>query len=139
MRRRLILTLIAAVYLISGPAYAVPAEEKAALPREEVATRSVVGIVSGVSPSFIAIEYGIDQAGPSLELAFNIDKSVKVENKRSIKEIAMGDTVEVTYGEITRIAPDGKKLGSKRVAKKVTFMRPAAKPSESSVLTSVEQ
>lgn len=134
MRHFIIAILCAAAALL--PALSFAAAEKPALPHEETASKSVSGIVSGVSANFIAVEYGTAEkgGGAALEMAFNIGKSVAIENKKSIKDIVLGDTVEVNYNEITKFDGEGKKIGVRREAKKVAFLRPAPKTAESAVL-----
>ncbi|MBI5124306.1 MAG: hypothetical protein HZA72_02690 [Candidatus Omnitrophica bacterium] len=137
MLMRFILTLVALVSVTLGLGYyPVIAEEKAPQIKEETVSKSIAGTVAGVSANFIAVEYGADQPGPALEMAFNVGKDVKIENKKSIKEIGIGDTVEVAYSEITKIDQDGKKLGSRRVASKVRFIKAAPKTVETDALVS---
>lgn len=92
-------------------------------PKIEAVNKKVSGEVSGVSNNFIAVVYGRNEkAKSSLEMAFNIGSHVNVMNKKSLKEIGIGDTVEVEYQEITRTEADGKK-SSKSVAQAVNFVK----------------
>lgn len=88
-------------------------------------TKDIEGKVSGISANFIAVVYGENKEA-SLEMAFDLNKNVKVGHKKSLSEIGMGDTVKVDYDEITKTRDDGKKI-SRRVARMVTFLRKAEK------------
>lgn len=135
-RAGLFIFLLVVMGIIPGIAFGqAPPEEK-----EEIARKSVSGEVSGVSANFIAVAYGIkEKEQSSLEMAFDVDKDVKIEHKKSIKEIGLGDTVEVVYDEIKRFDAQGKIKSSRRLARVVVFLRaaPAPKP-ESSVMVSGE-
>ena len=103
-------------------------------PKEEIVTetKDVTGRVSGMSHNFIAITYGQSQDGQAaLEMAFNLDSKIRVGHKNSLKEIKMDDMVQVTYDEITTTKADGSK-SFRRVARVVTFLRPAQKQVEPS-------
>lgn len=136
MRMRFVLMLFVLVFVTLTSAVPAMGAEKVSQAREEIISKSVLGIVTGVSANFIAVEYGSNQPGPATEMAFNVGKDVKIENKKSIKEISMGDTVEIAYSEMTRIDQDGKKLGSRRVANKVRFIKAAPKITDPGVLSS---
>ena len=104
-----------------------PAQENTAEPKEEVANKLISGQVSGISGNFIAVDCGMNPEGTgSREMVFNVDEGVQIEHKKSIKEIGVGDTVDVAYDEITKTAQDGKKT-SKRVARAISFIRAAEK------------
>lgn len=128
--------LLAAMGLIPMIAFGQsPQEEK-----EEKTSKSVSGEVTGVSANFIAVAYGINEKEQSsLEMAFDVDKNVKIDHKKSIKEIGLGDMVEVVYDEIKKIDAQGKVTSSRRLARVVVFLRaaPAPKP-DSSVMVSGE-
>lgn len=112
-----------------------PQEEK-----EEIARKSVSGEVGGISANFIAVAYGMsEKEQSSMEMAFDVDKNVKIEHKKSLKEIGLGDTVEVVYDEIKKIDAQGKVKSSRRLARVIVFVRAAPKTAESSVLQSGEQ
>jgi len=115
-----ILGLAAAALAQTQP---VKAEEKTVTEAKEVE-----GVVSGISGSFIAIVYGENKEA-SLEMAFDLNKNVKVGHKKSLSEIGMGDTVKIDYDQITKTRDDGKKI-SWRVARMVSFLRKADKKPE---------
>jgi hypothetical protein len=96
-------------------------------PKIDAVNKKVTGEVGGISNKFIAVVYGRNEKDKaSLEMAFNIGSHVNIVNKKSMKEIGIGDTVEVEYQEITRTEADGKK-SSKSVAQVVTFLKAGAK------------
>lgn len=135
-RAGLFILLLIFIGLIPGIALGqAPPEEK-----EEIIRKSVSGEVAGVSANFIAVAYGIsEKEQSSLEMAFDVDKNVKIDHKKSIKEIGLGDMVEVVYDEIKKIDAQGKITSSRRLARVIVFLRaaPAPKP-ESSVMVSGE-
>jgi hypothetical protein len=144
MRRRLILiTLVLAVGLVLSLVFAMAIAQVQNSPagtakeKEVVVTMEVSGRVSGLSPNFIAVIYGRDDTGKvSLEMAFNLDKDVKVAHKNSIKEIGLGDEVKITYAEITRFSAEGKMISRRRVAKEVAFVRAAKTEQQTGVVES---
>jgi len=121
MKRALILAA-AAVLMVFNITLA---QETAEAPKTETVSKTVTGIVSGISYNFIAVMFGQDEKGEvAQEMAFNVDKSVKIEHKSDIGSIKAGDTVSVAYEETTQTSKDGVKT-SKRMAKAITFLRPA--------------
>lgn len=104
--------------------------------KKTTVTKKLDGEVAGISADFIAIDCGLNEKKTAArEMAFKLDKNVKVEVKKSIKEIGVGDTVSVTYEEIAET--NGKiirNLG--RTVKSVRFLRPAPKQPEPSELQS---
>ena len=93
--------------------------------KQETAAKDITGTVGGISPNFIAVTLGRGAQGQAaLEMAFNLNKTVKIEHKNSIKDIKLGDTVQVAYDEITTTREDGSK-SIRRVAKSVIFLRQA--------------
>jgi hypothetical protein len=73
---------------------AVKAEE----PKEETLEKTLDGEIAGVSPNFIAIDYGQDEKS-SFEMTFNITKDTRLERIKNIKQLKPGDTVWVSYNE----------------------------------------
>lgn len=87
--------------------------------------KGVSGEVSSVSKDFIAIVYRRDAAkGTEEEVAFPIAKDVKIEHKKSLGQIGIGDMVDVQFEEVTEETKEG--IKSKRVAKVITFLRAAS-------------
>ena len=102
----------------------VKVEEK--VEKIEKVTKEITGEVTGISKNFIAVEYGIDlKEGAALEMAFNIGKDIKIEYKNTLSEIGQGDTVAVTYEEITTKDKEGKIKRIERLPKVIKFMKKA--------------
>jgi len=98
----------------------------------EVTMKELTGVISALSPSFIAIETGVDaQQGAATEAAFNLSKNVRIEHKNSLKEIKVGDIVTVGYEETIETRDDGRKM-RKTSVKTITFLKPA--PAEMTAL-----
>jgi hypothetical protein len=93
---------------------------------KEVTMKKMTGEVEGISQNFISILYSQDKKA-SYEMAFSIDKDVKIENKADLKEISVGNIVIVTYQETTekpKDDKDGKKIKVKnRIVKRIIFVK----------------
>jgi hypothetical protein len=89
--------------------------------------REVQGEVSGIGKDYISVAYNKDlETGTEEEIYLPFDKNdLKLEHKRSLKEIDLWDTVLVQYEETIEEGPEGKK--EKRKAKVVSFVRAATK------------
>lgn len=81
-------------------------------------------------PKFITIT--VDRNNEKIDHVFYIDKDVEIERKKSLKEINVGDTIEITYDviKITEIAQEGaeatgeeEKVKTKRVAKVIRLVK----------------
>jgi len=94
---------------------------------KEVTTKKITGEVMGISRNFIAVFYWKDEKKQdSLEMALNIDKGVKIENKKDLKEISVGNIVTVTYEETTEKRKDdkeGKIKVKNKLVKKIVFIK----------------
>ncbi|MFC1514953.1 hypothetical protein ACFL5X_03530 [Candidatus Omnitrophota bacterium] len=96
---------------------------------EEVITevKEVQGEVSSltprINPQYIGVTYKEEQ-GVAYEIVLCIDEDLELAHKRDLTEIGIGDTVDITYHEITETAKDGKQR-TMRVAKNIRFVRPA--------------
>jgi hypothetical protein len=81
-------------------------------------------------PKFIAITVK-DKDNKNIDYLFCIDKDVKIERTKSLKEINVGDTIEIAYDviKITEIAQEGEveeiktTVKIKRVAKLITLLK----------------
>jgi hypothetical protein len=93
---------------------------------KETAMKKMTGEVQGISRNFISILYAQDEK-TSYEMAFDIDKDVKIENKADLKNINVGNIVTVTYQETTekpKDDKDGKKIKVKnRTVKRIVFVK----------------
>ncbi len=66
-------------------------------------------------------------------MALTMDKDVKIEDRKSLKDIGAGDIVSVSFEETTETKKEGEKDISRvvsRVVKKIRFIRPGAKIQE---------
>lgn len=100
--------------------------------KKKVVVKELQGEVSGISSNFIAIVYGQDKK-TSYEMAFTMDKDVKVEDRKSLKDIGVRDIVSVSFEETTETKKQDDKDISRvvsRVVKKIRFIRPGAKIAE---------
>jgi len=98
--------------------------------------QEVSGEVSAISKDFIAIVYKRDaQRGSEEEIGLPLAKDVRLEHKKSLDEINVGDIVSVQLEEYVDEDESGKKV-NKRRAKIVSFIRAAAKAPEAKILDS---
>ncbi|MCX5693110.1 MAG: hypothetical protein NTX47_05450 [Candidatus Omnitrophica bacterium] len=92
---------------------------------KEVMMKKMTGEVAGISQNFISILYGQDEK-TSYEMAFDIDKDVKIENKEDLKQINIGNIVAVSYEETTEKLKDdkeGKIKVKNRTVKRIVFIK----------------
>ena len=97
---------------------------KANEPKEEILEKTLDGEIAGVSPNFIAIDYGQDEKS-SYEMTFNITKNTRLERIKDIKSLKPGDTVWVSYNE--KIIKNGKETRVKERVLKILRLLNAAK------------
>ena len=91
---------IVLLLFVGGIKIALAQEATGKLKNRDVQSKHMTGEVSGISSSFLALVYAVDEkAKASYEMAFSVDKNVKVEGKDKLSEIAVGDTVSVSYDE----------------------------------------
>jgi hypothetical protein len=103
------------------------AQESKSNIKVEVKLKQVSGIITSVSPSFIAVEAGVNEGKTAaLEAAFNLKKGVRIIHKNSLQELNIGDTVTVSYEETIKKIENGKKSRSTNVIS-ITFLKPAPK------------
>jgi hypothetical protein len=93
-------------------------------PKEETREKTLEGEVAGVSPNFIAIDYGQDSK-TSYEMTFNITKNTRLERIPDVKKLKPGDTVWVSYEET--VIKKGKETWVKQRIVKVLRLLNAAK------------
>jgi hypothetical protein len=93
---------------------------------KEVATKKMTGEVQGISKNFISILYSQDEK-TSYEMAFDVDKDVKIENKKDLKQINIGNIVTVSYEETTEKPKDDKDVKKikvkNRTVKRIIFIK----------------
>ena len=91
--------------------------------------KQVQGQVSSLTPAknpeYIGVDYQEDkETGVAYEIVLAIDKNIKLEHKRSLADIAVGDSVDVTYEEATVTTAEGQQQ-TRRTAKVISFVKPA--------------
>jgi|GEM_PF-2989969 len=98
--------------------------------------KAVQGEVVYLTKDYIAIVYSRDK-GIENEILLPIDKNLKLEHLRSLSNLNVGDTVAVEFLETTEQDQNGK-LKKIRTGTVVTFVRPAQKKPETTILDSEE-
>lgn len=102
-------------------------------PKEEIIEKTLDGTIAGVSPNFLAIDYGQDEK-TSYEMTFNITKDTRLERIKDIRSLKTGDTVWVRYNEkIIKIGKEVRVLD--RVLKVLRFLNAAKVISEPEPVT----
>ena len=103
-------------------------------PDEKVVEKTVSGHVSAVNARFIAVEYARDEAkGTALEMALPIDDAEQEHLKSTLAALSDGDTVLVTYKEISVKDARGDYANARRVATRVSLVARVASPSTDAV------
>ena len=96
----------------------------------KTASGVVSGEISGISEKFISVVYEKDkEKGIEYETLVPIDKDVKIEHKKSLSELKIGDRVSIQYEDVT-VEDSDKQQTLKRKAKIVRFVRSAVKKPE---------
>jgi hypothetical protein len=94
---------------------------------QEIAAKQVTGEVSSIhprkNPRFIGITYA-EGGGAAREMVLFIDKNVGLVHIKSVSDIGIGDSISVTYYEITETNKEGKER-TKRVARVVRLVQKA--------------
>ncbi|MFA5118420.1 MAG: hypothetical protein WC695_06165 [Candidatus Omnitrophota bacterium] len=117
--------IVTALFLLLSVCIAVPASAQEKTGSKETVRKEVTGVISGLSSNFMAVTYGADDPSKgAYEMAFTIDKKIKVEHKNKLSDIKFGDTVTVKYDEITEILDNGRKKRT-FVAQAVMFLKAA--------------
>ena len=94
--------------------------------QELVEYKTVQGQVSGVSATFVAVEYDRDaKSGEVFEMAFPVDDAAKLERIKRLQELKLGDTVLIEYRETMLKDEQGEYAPAKRVATKIALLRTA--------------
>ena len=85
-----------------------------------VSAKTVEGVVSALSPGFIAVVYKTEEDDTvEYEIPFTVTESVKILRKNSIDELSLGDTVKVTYLERSRVGKKVKAHGDDELEKQI--------------------
>lgn len=91
MKRRLAITVVLTGLLMCFPLSILRAQE------EEVATEYSWGVVKSVSSEQLVVtEYDYD-SGEEIDVTYTIDPAAELINVDSLKDIAVGDTVDIEY------------------------------------------
>jgi len=92
-----------------------------------VKLKEVMGEISMITPMDIIITYARDEAKKTeYDMIFPKDPDLKIINKKSLDEIALGDLVAISY-EVRLWTNEEGKDRLKRKVKSVRFIRPAIK------------
>jgi len=102
--------------------------------------KDVQGEISWMNKKYIAVSYNRDlQKGTEEEMLLPIDKGIKLEHKKSLSELKIGDTVRVQYQEDAEVDDQGNQENGRRRATVVSFIKAAANKPELSSAESAAQ
>jgi hypothetical protein len=119
--------IVTALFLLLSVCIAATALAQEKTANKETVRKEVTGVVSGLSSNFMAVTYGGDDPSQgAYEMAFTIDKKIRVEHKNKLSDIKFGDTVTVKYDEITEELDNGRKIRT-FVAQAVMFLKAASR------------
>ena len=97
--------------------------------KEHVQMKTITGLVSGIGPGFIAVEFQRDEkTGASLEMALPVDPHTKFQSVESLKSLTLGDTVMVECQETTSKDSHGDYTRVKRAATAIALLKRAPAP-----------
>jgi hypothetical protein len=100
--------------------------------QRSVAGKVVEGEISGLGKDYISIIYKKDaEKGAEYEILLPLDDEVQLVHKKSIKDLRVGDRVNIEFDEVTESRDSGEKVTFK--CKKLSFVKPADKKSEDTV------
>jgi hypothetical protein len=102
-------------------------------PRVTTVIKELQGELSGIGHNSLSITYQRDtEKGIEYDMLFYLDKkNIKLQHKKSLSEINLGDMVNVSYDEVNEETDGG--IKTKRIAKEVSFIRAAPKKVEQDV------
>ena len=116
----------------AGKAQAVQMEQKSHEKEkdEKVEYDTTTGVVTGLGSRFIAVEYRRDNKhGASFEMAFPVDEQVVFSRVKALRDLKLGDTVEIEYQTVSSNKSEkGEYTDIRRVATRIGLLRNA--PSE---------
>jgi hypothetical protein len=90
----------------------------------KVEEKQISGEIANLSPRGAPVQIAVCGKEDNTDYYFKIAEDVKLENKRDLKQFSPGDTVGITYEEITVIKKNGKQEIS-RIATQIQFISPA--------------
>jgi len=86
--------------------------------------KSITGEITALDYNFIAVTYRKDEKrGIEYEIAFPLNKDVKVINRKGLNELLIGDIITLTYDEINMTGKDGIKR-RKRILRTIKVLSP---------------
>jgi ribosomal protein S17 len=89
--------------------------------------KEIQGEVVSISKKYIAVVYARDsKKNEEYEILLPIDEDTKVERMNSLKDLKIGDTVDITFEE-ENVAVEKGEGKTSRKAKVVSFVAPALK------------
>lgn len=127
--------LIMGMFIHSGICVAQTADDAVAASgsTEISVTKEVQGEVGWKSKNKFSVVYMSNEESDQ-EILFLVDNPVSVVHKKTLDEIAVGDTVRVVFDETVRDTPDGQV--TRIHPKEVIFVRSGKTEAESGVLVS---
>lgn len=94
------------------------------------ASGEISGEISAIGRDFISVIYKRDEKkGAEYEVLVPIDAGTKLERKRSLSELNLGDTVNIQFEDMT-LEDAGREKNMERKAKVISFVRPAVRKPE---------
>lgn len=128
------IVLMGVFILFSGLICSANAAEKNKEGKEEkvlkTQTKEVTGEISAIGKDFIAIIYERDERkSVEYEMLVPIDTTTKLERKKSLSELNIGDTIRIQCEDMTLEDASGEKK-MERKAKVISFVSPAVKKPE---------
>jgi len=113
----------------SGQVLAQDVKDKKQQPAVASSIQTISGTVTAIGKDYIAVAYEQDLArGVEYEIFLPVEKNARIEHKRKLSDIQLGDTVRLSYEEEVKTYSDGR-ADKKRKATKVSFLSPAKKVS----------
>ena len=116
--------LLLVLILIAGLAGVAYAEETPKAEIKKVVRKEVIGQLISRTPIKNPKSIGIACKNSNRDAYFIVDEVSKVVNKKSLDEIRLGDTIAVTYDEVTEVTEEGREQ-ARRTAKVIRFVGPA--------------
>jgi len=122
MKRKMAIAVIA-VAAVLGYAITVFAAQ------DETVTKTTGGVVngeiSGITKKFISVVYKKDaETNTDYEMLILIDENVRLDHKKSLSELNVGDSVSIEYEDAT-VEDSAKRQKLRRTAKVISFVKSA--------------
>lgn len=129
MKRSDVITclILAGILAFSGINLVAAQDEEDMEARSDNAFKEIVGNVVYYTPRNNPRVIAIGHDETNTDYAFLITEDTRIEHKKSIRDIAVGDTVKVVYLRLTKI-DNRRRKSEELVAKVISFIRAAKKP-----------